>query len=90
MNIKGYFTRIGEFHCPLPGIIETDNETQEVTNIVTSKVTINNLAGGTEFRFVADNGEIYLDDWSPTKDTNSCASRPLFLVNEPSDTEDIT
>lgn len=90
MNVKGYFTKLGEFDCPLPGIIETDNETQEVTNIVTSKVTIDNLTGGTEFRFVADDGEVYLDDWSHTKNTNSCTSRPLFLVSEPSDAEAIT
>ena len=83
MDIHGTFTMLGKHECPVKGTIITDEDMHEVQDILVGNLRLSDLEPGIEFRFVADDDEVYLDDWSPTPGTGCCMSLPLYLAGEP-------
>ena len=87
MELKGIFTLLEGVESPIPGTIITDEDMDEIIDIIAGDNRLHNLIPGAEFRFEAEDGEVYLDDWSSTPGTGCCRSLPLHLAGEPWDAD---
>lgn len=88
--LNGRMIQFNGEQVSLPTTIILDSETDE-PEIIEMKIVFGekkslSLGGiilGTEFMFEEDDGERYMDEWSPTPGTGGCRSLPLLLVNAP-------
>ena len=87
MELHGVFTLLEGVESPIAGTIITDEDMDQILDIIAGDNRLNNLIPGAEFRFEAEDGEIYLEEWSPTPGTGCCRSLPLYLVGEPWDAD---
>ena len=63
MKIHGKFTLL-ESVQPIKGTIITDDDTDEILDIIARDIRLKDIIPGAEFRFEAEDGEVYLDNRS--------------------------